>query len=232
MMKAAFVPVKYLFDNSFTEKDNLPGGFTLIEIMVVLLIIAVLSGIVAVRYDLFTTTETLRKDSASLKSTLLAAQMKAINKSANYGVKIDVLNGQYYMFPDDVLNEPQQQAEADKRTKGKKKAVKSEKRKAKKEKKLSKTKKGKKAKKKKKNKKKANMVSDSLIPIYSLESTNSFVSTDFIDDIVMFNSFGELTEECLPEGQTEGDIILTNDVGSTTRINILLTTGRIKEYLR
>ena len=53
------------------------------------------------------------------------------------------------MFPDDVLNEPQQQAEADKKAKSKKKAVKSKTGKAKKEKKPSKTKKGKKAKKKK-----------------------------------------------------------------------------------
>ena len=57
------------------------------------------------------------------------------------------------MFPDDVLNEPQQQAEADKKATSKKKAVKSKKGTAKKEKKPGKKKKGKKAKKKKKEKK-------------------------------------------------------------------------------
>ena len=57
------------------------------------------------------------------------------------------------MFPDDVLNEPQQQAEADKKATSKNKAVKSKKGTAKKEKKPSKTKKRGKAKKKKKEKK-------------------------------------------------------------------------------
>ena len=57
------------------------------------------------------------------------------------------------MFPDAVLNEPQEQAEADKKATSKKKAVKSKKGKAKKEKKSGKTKKGEKAKKKKKEKK-------------------------------------------------------------------------------
>jgi hypothetical protein len=62
-------------------------------------------------------------------------------------------NKRLNMFPDDVLNNPQQQAEADKKAKGEKKAVKAKKEKSKKEKKSGKTKKGKKAKKKKKEKK-------------------------------------------------------------------------------
>ena len=180
MIKPTFAPVKYFLNNFTSEEENFPGGFTLIEIMVVLLIIAVLAGIVTVRYDLFPTTETLRKDSASLKTTLLAAQMKAINESAEYGVKIDILNGQYYMVSDSLVG--------------------------------------------------GSPISEG--PIYTLEPTNFFVSTDFEDDIIMFNSFGELTEECLPEDITEGEIIMTNDSGFNTRINILLTTGRIKEYLR
>lgn len=57
------------------------------------------------------------------------------------------------IFPDDILNKPQQQAKADKKDKSKKKAMKSKKGKAKKEKKYSKTKKKEKAKKKKKKKK-------------------------------------------------------------------------------
>ena len=62
-------------------------------------------------------------------------------------------NKRLNMFPDDVLNDPQQQAEAEKKADNEKKAVKAKKGKSKKEKKSSKTKKGKKAKKKKKDKK-------------------------------------------------------------------------------
>lgn len=154
------------------------NGFTIIELFITLLIIAILSGIVTVGYNLMPSRETLRKDSAAVKSILLTAQMRAINSGVPYGVKFELATGDYY-----VVRDPSGAATAEG-------------------------------------------------PFSSLDSRNSFSSIDFVDDLVIFNTFGELSEVCLPETATEGDVELTNPEGNTIRLNILLTTGRIKEYLR
>lgn len=153
-------------------------GFTLMEIFITLIIIAVLTGIVTVGYNLMPSRETLRKDSAAVKSLLLTARMRAINSGTPYGVMFETATGDYY-----VVRDPLGAAVAEG-------------------------------------------------PFQSLDSRNSFSSTDFVDDFVIFNIFGELSEDCLLEEETEGEIYLTNPEGNIIRLNILLTTGRVKEYLR
>jgi len=51
----------------------------------------------------------------------------------------------------------------------------------------------------------------------------------FIDWLAIFNSFGQLEKSCLSSGDLTGSIILNNDTGDTTRIDVTFVTGRIRE---
>lgn len=70
---------------------------------------------------------------------------------------------------------------------------------------------------------------EALSPTNRIEGGIEFVDITFNDWIAVFNSFGQLDKNCLPASDLTGYVILANDKGDTTQVEIALVTGRIKE---
>ena len=68
-----------------------------------------------------------------------------------------------------------------------------------------------------------------LSPTNRIEDGITFIDITFNDRLAVFNSFGQLNKNCLPGSNLTGYVMLANDKGDTTQVEIALVTGRIKE---
>ena len=62
-----------------------------------------------------------------------------------------------------------------------------------------------------------------------LEDKVLFYDITFENDLVIFNSFGQLEKDCLPSGEFTGSIIMVNEIGDSTQVDVTYLTGRIRE---
>ena len=66
-------------------------------------------------------------------------------------------------------------------------------------------------------------------PANRLEDDVIIADNNFLNQTAVFTSFGQLDKYCLPEGEMTGTIILTSVDGDSTRVDVSLVTGRIRE---
>ena len=71
----------------YTMKSKNENGFTLIEMMIVLVVITILGALVLPNMDRVFSKNKLRSSTTSVTSSLYLARMKAINKGEPYGVE-------------------------------------------------------------------------------------------------------------------------------------------------
>ncbi len=62
-----------------------------------------------------------------------------------------------------------------------------------------------------------------------LEEGITFDEITFEDWLAVFNEFGQLKKSCLSSGNMMGSIILSGDSGDSTKVEVTLITGRIRE---
>ena len=75
-------------------------GFTLVELMIVLIAIAILSAIAIPQMDLMFERNKLRASTTSVTSSLYLSRMKAINEGVLYGVQFNTDDGTYQVKRD------------------------------------------------------------------------------------------------------------------------------------
>ena len=68
-----------------------------------------------------------------------------------------------------------------------------------------------------------------LAPTNRIEQDINFVDITFVNWVPVFNAFGQLDKNCLPEGLLTGSVFLANDKGDTTHVEVNLVSGRIRE---
>jgi len=66
-------------------------------------------------------------------------------------------------------------------------------------------------------------------PANRLEDDVIIADNNFLNQTAVFTSFGQLDKYCLPDGEMTGTIILTSVDGDSTRVDVSLVTGRIRE---
>ncbi len=62
-----------------------------------------------------------------------------------------------------------------------------------------------------------------------IEEGIEFVEVTFEDWLAVFNSVGQLDKSCLPSGDLTAHVILANDKGDSTKVEVTFITGRIRE---
>jgi len=67
---------------------------------------------------------------------------------------------------------------------------------------------------------------------YQLESGVSFTEISFLNQLAVFDEYGQLDKNCLPTGQTIGIVRLTDGTADTTKVEVTLVTGRIRETIQ
>ena len=65
---------------------------------------------------------------------------------------------------------------------------------------------------------------------YRLDEGISFVEVSFVNWLAVFNEQGQIDKNCLFEGETLGVIRITDGAADTTRVEITMISGRIKEF--
>ena len=71
---------------------------------------------------------------------------------------------------------------------------------------------------------------ESVGPHSVLEKGITFNNITFVDDLVVFNSLGQLDNDCLPAGNLTGSIVLyCSDTQDSTSVEVTFITGRIRE---
>ena len=65
---------------------------------------------------------------------------------------------------------------------------------------------------------------------YRLDEGISFAEVSFVNWLAVFNEQGQIDKNCLFEGETLGVIRITDGAADTTRVEITMISGRIKEY--
>ena len=90
-------------------KIDRENGFTLVEIMIVMVIIGILVGIATPSLDLYFSRDKLKTSTSTVTSTLYTARMKAINESEPYGVQFDLLGGSNLFY---IIRDPEGANEA------------------------------------------------------------------------------------------------------------------------
>ena len=62
-----------------------------------------------------------------------------------------------------------------------------------------------------------------------LEEGIDFSSITFLNNLVIFDEYGQLDRNCLPTGILSGSITLTNNLDDSTMVDVIRLTGRIRE---
>jgi len=156
-------------------KINREGGFTLLELMMVGVIITILAAIVMPRMDFIFSKDELRSSTTTVTSSLYLARMKAVNDGAMYGVQFDE-NGTIQVVSNPMSTQ------------------------------------------------------DALGPQNHIEDGVIFGEITFADYLVVFNEFGQLDPSCIEgTGAYTGYIYMYNDIGDSTRVEVTMVTGRIRE---
>ena len=62
-----------------------------------------------------------------------------------------------------------------------------------------------------------------------LDDGISFTDINFVNWLVVFSEQGQLEKTCLPTGVMTGSILLENDIGDSTQVDITRVSGRIRE---
>ncbi|MFC1692676.1 Tfp pilus assembly protein FimT/FimU [Candidatus Latescibacterota bacterium] len=65
--------------------------------------------------------------------------------------------------------------------------------------------------------------------ISRLEDGISFSEIEFVNWLVVFSPYGQLEKSCLTPGDMIGSIIISNDIGDSTKVEVTSVTGRIRE---
>ncbi|MCX7001503.1 MAG: prepilin-type N-terminal cleavage/methylation domain-containing protein [Candidatus Sumerlaeota bacterium] len=76
---------------------NRRGGFTALEIVIVLMILSIFSTFAILSYQSYKKQARLRSAAQSLQSTLSTARMLSINQNTNFQVRIDINNGNFWI---------------------------------------------------------------------------------------------------------------------------------------
>ena len=71
-------------------KQGNEKGFTMIELLIVLVIIGIMAGLAVPRLDLLLSKDKLRASTTTVTSSLYVARMKAVNEAEPYGVQYAV----------------------------------------------------------------------------------------------------------------------------------------------
>lgn len=64
--------------------------------------------------------------------------------------------------------------------------------------------------------------------VYHLDKEVSILSISFVNNLAIFNEYGQLDRICLPTGEMTGTIMLT-DTSDTTKVEVMFISGRIRE---
>ena len=92
------------------REDNGIKGFSLVEILTVLAIIAILLTIVPSMFSAFRQRTNLREAAGALAEDIKLAKQRAVAENVNYSITFDINNNQYIMNPYDsngnMINPP------------------------------------------------------------------------------------------------------------------------------
>ncbi len=152
-------------------------GFTLTELLIVMVILGVMAAIAAPNLRPLLSRDKLRASTASVTSSLYMARTRSVNDGARYGVRF-LSTGEFY-----VVKDPKGSMER-------------------------------------------------FGASYLLDDGISIVRNTFVNDLVIFNEYGQLDRACLPTGSLAGAIVLSNDTTDSTRIEVGFISGRIRETTR
>jgi len=151
-------------------------GFTLVELLIVLVILTILVTLAMPNLGMVFTKNKLQGSTSQVMSSLYLARMKAVNDAEPYGVKFNMTD------PGDIniIRDPL----GDNEVRG---------------------------------------------ATSRLDDGIEFAEITFVNNLVIFNEFGQLDKNCLPSGILTGTIIITDGLEDSTRVDITRLTGRIRE---
>ncbi len=64
--------------------------------------------------------------------------------------------------------------------------------------------------------------------VHHLEDGVTFLSNTFVNNLAIFNEYGQLDRVCLPSGVMSGTVTLAT-AADTTRVEVIFISGRIRE---
>ena len=154
-------------------KQHRERGFSLVELMVVLVLIGIMATLALPNLKSLFTQDRLLSSTTLVTSSLYLARTRAVNEGARYGVQFGT-SGDFYVVKD-PLGTPTVHG-----------------------------------------------------VVNHLETGVSVLSNTFVNNLAIFNEYGQLDRACLSTGQMTGTIMLTN-TADTTQVDVTFISGRIRE---